>query len=110
MNPAICALNIGQVSCQPTDLSLTPMLQFSSVRLLSHSRPFSSPWTAACQASLSHVSLWLTIQRRFHPQAKAIIREHGYKAEVIKSLDQAKLKGKSFDTFVFSLHFYDQRH
>ena len=86
------------------------MLQFSSVRSLSHSRPFATPWTAACQASLSHVSLWLTIQRRFHPQAKAIIREHGYKAEVIESIDEAKLKGKSFDTFVFSLHFYDQRH
>ena len=66
-----------------------------------------TPWTAACQASLSHVSLWL--QKRFHPQAKAIIREHGYKAEVIKSIDQAKLKGNSFDTFVFSLHFYTYR-
>ena len=31
----------------------TPLVQFSSVQLLSHVRLFATPWTAACQASLS---------------------------------------------------------
>ena len=35
-----------------------PMLQFSSVQSLSRVRLFVTPWTAACQASLSITSSW----------------------------------------------------
>ena len=34
------------------------MKKFSSVQLLSHLRLFATPWTAACQASLSITSSW----------------------------------------------------
>ena len=34
------------------------LLLFSSVQLLSHVRLFATPWTAACQASLSITSSW----------------------------------------------------
>ena len=38
--------------------SLFSSMQFSSVQLLSHVRLFATPWTAACQASLSITSSW----------------------------------------------------
>ena len=34
------------------------MIQFSSVQLLSHVQLFATPWTAACQASLSITNYW----------------------------------------------------
>ena len=33
-------------------------IQFSSVQLLSHVQLFATPWTAACQASLSITNSW----------------------------------------------------
>ena len=37
---------------------LLPIIQFSSVQLLSQVRLFATPWTAACQASLSITNSW----------------------------------------------------
>ena len=39
-------------------LSSSLSIQFSSVQLLSHVRLFATPWTAACQASLSITNSW----------------------------------------------------
>ena len=36
-----------------TKIHIVSSVQFSSVQLLSHGRLFATPWTAACQASLS---------------------------------------------------------
>ena len=40
-------------------------IQFSSVQLLSHVRFFSTPWTAACQASLSITNSWSSLKLMF---------------------------------------------
>ena len=40
------------------DSSYGVSVQFSSVQLLSHVRLFATPWTAACQASLSITNPW----------------------------------------------------
>ena len=49
-----------QVEFQDTQESLENQVayQFSSVQLLSHVRLFATPWTAACQASLSITNSW----------------------------------------------------
>ena len=39
-----------------------PSIQFGSAQLLSHVRLFMTPWTAACQASLSITSSWSFIK------------------------------------------------
>ena len=39
--------------------------QFSSVQLLSHVRLFSTPWTAACQTSLSITNSWSLLKLMF---------------------------------------------
>ena len=39
------------------------MFQFSSVQLLSHVQPFATPWTTACQASLSITNSWSSPKR-----------------------------------------------
>ena len=80
-----------------------------SVQPLSHTRlcdpgDGSTPGLPASRLTVAHYP------EEVSPQAKAITREHGCKAEAIESIDRAELKGRSFDTFVFSLHFYNQRH
>ena len=42
----------------------TPTVQFSSVQLLRRVRLFATPWTAACQASLSITNFWSLLKLR----------------------------------------------
>ena len=51
---------------------LLPIIQFSSVQLLSQVRLFATPYTAACQASLSVTNSWrllklMSIDQWYHP-------------------------------------------
>ena len=46
------------VKCLPLTFLLFYPCQFSSVQLLSHVRLIVTPWTAACQASLSITNSW----------------------------------------------------
>ena len=48
-SPKVCSLHLCLFCC----LAYWVIIQFSSVQLLSHVRLFATPWTAACQASLS---------------------------------------------------------
>ena len=52
------------------------MFQFSSVQSVSHVRLFATPWTAACQASLSHHQLLESTQTHVHWVGDAIQPSH----------------------------------
>ena len=55
-----CArISLSPHSCQPLFLSL---IQFSSAQSLSPVRLFATPWTAACQASLSITNSWSSLR------------------------------------------------
>ena len=53
-------------------MSFYHLVQFSSVQSLSHVRLFATPWTAACQASLSHQQLLKLVQTHVHRVTDAI--------------------------------------
>jgi len=60
--------NISSVSCFRFHISV----QFSSVQLLSCVQLFATPWTAACQASLSITNSWSLFK---HMSIKLVIDE-----------------------------------
>ena len=49
---------LGRMKYGQCKLHALVSVQFSSVQLLSHVRPFVTPWTAACQAFLSITNSW----------------------------------------------------
>ena len=60
LNPSLLCLLHWQLESLPLVPLGKPSLahQFSSVQLLSHARLFETPWTTACQASLSITNSW----------------------------------------------------
>ena len=49
---------LSKILLEHLDFNIYSINQFSSVQSLSHVRLFATPWTAACQASLSITNSW----------------------------------------------------
>ena len=49
-----------------------PLFKFSSVQSFNHVQLFVTPWTTACQASLSITSLWSLLKLKVHRVSDAI--------------------------------------
>ena len=58
-------MNYLQKRNRITDVEIKVIVQFSSVQSLSRVRLFETPWTAACQASLSITSSWSSLKLTF---------------------------------------------